>query len=606
MQVYGSPITYYAPNSIRPGGDAVSTQAAKDLLSAPVNQLPDKSDILRDSFHFAGQKVPSIDVGSPIAALRVLESIGYLTSLFQQTQSPITINLEKKSLSGGVQTDILKGIKNSFQTLNTTVSNLLQIDALNTRSAQSSKPESVTLTAGQESPIISASVVPKRVASNNVLVSNAQSFPYPALGLTGSFVVNGYNVSVVSADTIITIKDKINYGSDYNHNGIQDGPQDIDGTGQTGVIFIHPGRYTPGVYIVKDNEGKGSLYPSEDVNNTGLIVGGSKQNKVVAAIESNRLKLTSVAGGSTTIDLQDPDNVLLALGFFELNSKGRPIQKEAQYSGSVNLIVSPKKAVIKVDGETVTNDTNVFTGVVSDSEITVKKVSTTPAQVSTSLDPANAASRIKVLFNNFNDAIRKINGAMLASKAFETDSDIQRIRNALTQSQEKIPAVTKRNEGIDAVRAKHENQGMIGFELQNTKKNTLQETAVTSFVQSIKDQVMMPFTSAPVDLYKRLSSIGIRTKDDNTFAVNESDLKRALTVNTKEVLSLFTDPGTGILPQLKSQLSDILAKGIGRIDYKETKIETLAGIPVVLSQDFQKFVEGSTEQKKAQTLIAVA
>ena len=610
MQVYGSS-SYYLPNSN--SRNTASSQDAKNLLSLPANQLPGKNDILRESFFFAEQKTPQTDVSGPVAALRILQSLGYLTSLFQQTETPIIPNIDKKSQSVGVKTDILKGIKNSLQVLNSTVTRLLQNDALNTRSTQSSQPDAVALKAGKESPITSISVEAAQVSSSNTLASNEQSLPYSALGLTGNFIVNGYNISVVSSDTIITIKDKINYGSDYNHNGIQDGPQDIDGTGQSEIIFVRPGRFTPGVYIVKDNEGKGYLYPNEDANNTGLIVGGSKQNNIVATIENNRLKLASQAGGSNSIDLQDPDNVLLALGFFELNSKGMPIQKEVQYTTSnsvtrlpANLIISPEKAVIKIDGKTVTSDSNVFEGVVPDASLNVKLVSSAPAEISTFLDPTNATNQIKILFSHFNEAMKKLNGALMTSKIFETDVDIQRIRNALTQSQKKTSDAAKRNEGIDSVRAKYQNPSAIGFDVKNTEKNTVQETAVTSFVQSIKDQVEMPFKNSPADLYKRLSSMGIRTAEDNSFSVNEAELNQALTVNSKEVLDLLTNPETGILTRLKSHLSDILAKGIGRVDYKESKIEGISKVPITLADKFQDFAKNSAEQKKSQTLIAVA
>lgn len=302
---------------------AQSPQATSNTASPP-----NIGDILQSSLNYKEQNVPSITTGDPVSALRVLSDISFFASLYQQAQTPIIPNLDNKSV--GLKTDILGGIKSSLQTLDGTVTQLLQNGSLNTRSTQSTQSNVVEATADNTSPLTSVSVVAQQVASGNVLVSNAQSSTMPALGLTGSFYVNGYQIQVASTDSIVSIKDKINFGSDFNHNGVLDGPQDINGTGKPGIISIPPSQYGPGIYINKDPEGKGYLYPSEDVNNTGQLVGGSKQNMVSATIENNRLKLTSLASGSTKINLRDPNNILLSLGFFAYDSKGMSVQKDTQ------------------------------------------------------------------------------------------------------------------------------------------------------------------------------------------------------------------------------------------------------------------------------------
>lgn len=611
--INGFPSNYFpAWKILNPDQSAQSVREAQTNSRNPSNPPPGNNKILADSLHYNVEKIPSIEVTSSVGALRALDAMRYLTSLTEQIQTPSSQNIDKKSLRAGMQTDALINIRESLKTLSATVTSLLGRDSLNTRSAKSSKPDLVEAVAGRRSPITSVNVVPKQVSADNVLVSDEQPSTHPALGLTGDFVANGFKVSVVSTDTIHTLKDKINYGEDLNHNGKLDGSEDINGTGLPGTIFVHAGEYTPGVYIVKDQNGKGYLNPKEDTNDNGQLDGGTKNTKVVAAIENNRMTLTSLTGGANTIDLQDPDNILLALGFFERNAKGVSVQKEVQYTivntllpPSRDLMVSPKKSVITVDGQTFKSDSNTFIGAVEDATLTVNKASNSQVKISISIDPTDAFNKIKTLFNSFNEAIRKINNELVSTKTFEADTDIQRLRNQLTESQAKIPEASKRNEDMDVYLAKHENQQMIGFTVKSDK-GTLQEIAVSNQARSIKDQLASPFKNTPIDLQKRLSSIGIQTAEDSTFSLDEVGLKRALTINGDAVLNLFTDTQTGILPQLKKQLDSVLEKDLGRVDLKAVKIEGLTNIPGVLADKYQKYVETFTFQEKVKNLIAVA
>lgn len=589
-----------------------SVREAQTNSRNPSAPPPGNSKILADSLHYNVEKIPSIEVTSSVGALRALDAMRYLTALTEQIQTPSSQNIDRKSLRAGMQTDALINIRQSLKSLSATVTALMNRDALNTKSAKSANPDLVQAVAGRGSPVTSVNVVPKQVSAGNVLVSDEQPSTHPALGLTGNFVVNGFKVSVASTDTIHTLKDKINYGEDLNHNGKLDGSEDINGTGLPGTIFVHAGEYTPGVYIVKDQNGKGYLNPAEDANANGQLDGGTKNAKVVAAIENNRMTLTSLTGGANTIDLQDPDNILLALGFFERNAKGVSVQREVQYTivntllpPSRDLMVSPKKSVITVDGQTFKSDSNTFIGAVEDTTLTVNKTSNSQVKISLSIDPTDAFDKIKTLFNSFNDVIRKINNELITTKTFEADTDIQRLRNQLTQSQARIPEVTKQNDDMDVHLAKHENQQMIGFKT-NSDKGVLQEIAVSNQARSIREQLAGPFKSTPIDLQKRLSSIGIQSAEDSTFTLDEVGLKRALTINGDAVLNLFTDSQTGILPRLKEQLDSVLEKDLGRIDLKAVKIEGLTNIPGVLADKYQKYVETFTFREKVQNLIAVA
>ncbi|MBI4389201.1 MAG: hypothetical protein HY580_03390, partial [Nitrospinae bacterium] len=332
MEVNSFPSAYFPPFSfLRPAPTESQAREARTLLTTPVSPSPSPSDALFSSFIFVSQKTPPADLTGPLAAMRMLDSFSTLRTLSDQTQIPIVSNLDRKPRFSELQQDTLNDIKDSAQTLSSTVDRLLRKDSLNTRAVKTTPAGIVGAQAGNDTPLTAVAVVARQVSTGNALSSDVQSFPFPALGKTGSFVVNGVSVSVVSSDTIVTLKNKINRGEDTNGNGVLDGPEDLNGNGAADVIAVEPSKFGPGVYVAEDADGDGQLDSAEDANSNERLDGGTAEHKVAATIEDNRLKLTSRAGGSTKIDLQDPDDILLALGFFELNGKGLSIQKEVQF-----------------------------------------------------------------------------------------------------------------------------------------------------------------------------------------------------------------------------------------------------------------------------------
>jgi len=136
-----------------------------------------------------------------------------------------------------------------------------------------------------------------------------------------------------------------------------DGVEDINNNGTLDVISFSASEFGGGLYLTEDRNGNGELDPDEDTIDNDRLDGGTIESGVRASVVNNRLVLSSLAGGSTKIDLRDDDNILLQLGFFELNLKGLPIQKEFQFDAdqllvkfpSINLNVTPRPALVEVD-----------------------------------------------------------------------------------------------------------------------------------------------------------------------------------------------------------------------------------------------------------------
>ncbi|HCG72577.1 MAG TPA: hypothetical protein DE038_04635, partial [Nitrospina sp.] len=101
-------------------------------------------------------------------------------------------------------------------------------------------------------------------------------------------------------------------------------------------------------------------------------------------------------------------------------------------------------------------------------------------------------------------------------------------------------------------------------------------------------------------------SIGIRTLTDNTFGLDETEFKRGLEKNTREVFNLFINSETGILPLLAERLENIVLEGRGDLAIKQTKVIIQSGAPNILAENFRKFTENLNLNTTVQTLIAVA
>ena len=507
----------------------------------------------------------------------------------EKTQLPIVDDIERNSRFSDLKVDRLNELRDTFQTLRTTVNVFRNTDAFNLVAADSSRQDLVKIKAGMASPTEKFTVTPIKKAINNTLVSDEQS-KLDALGLSGNFYINGFKVSVETTDSVFDLKDKINYGEDTNKNSRLDRAEDINNNGILDTIKVSASEFGKGLYFTEDRNGNKILDPSEDTINNGRLDGGTQQNRVRANVIANRLTLKSFAGGSTSIDLRDDDNILLKLGFFELNLKGLPVQKELQFNNeklrqgirATNLNIEPQPALAEVDKtfndpEIVVSDFNKFLNIAENAVLTLEKQSTQMSNVQIFFDATNTLDQIKLFFNQFNDSLREINDILFQSKEFYKDKEIQKIRDELTfQPQDKTRIIEKRNEIIDIFRSASENLQTIGFSIKSNFKNPANQ----------------------------LTPTGIRTIDDSTFVIDETKLKKSLEVNGGETLKIFTDEETGLLPLLSQQLENLLRKNLGDLDQKLTQIQTNSS--TIALEKFRKFTDVSTLSNTVKNLIAVA
>jgi len=611
MQIFGVKNSNLVILRTSPSSNTIVPARSTEVSPRVVNTPSRSNDILLNSFLASSRKAATVELASAPGVFRVNEAFQFLRKNFRVPELPITQNLQNKSSITDLKRETLRGIRSALQNLASNVSSLREPGSLNIRSASSSRPKIVEASASGESPLGKFSVGPIRTAAGNVLVSDAQDPALGPLGLTGSFVINGFKVIVQSSDSLVDIKNKINFGEDTNRNGLLDPAEDFNGNNRIDTLAVAPSESGAGIFVIEDKNGSGILDPAEDANNNKRLDGGSGEIKVAASIQANRLVLTSLKGGAGTIDLQDNNNILLTLGFFQLNGKDFPILKEQQIDFSFNppkdLNRPPRTATIQVDGKTVTNNSNTIDNAIAATRLTLKQDSPLQTRIRIFTNTDQAAEQIKNFFDSFNESIIKINKALRSPSLFARDPGIQRIRNdILDNAQQDIRKVENRKQAIDTVRANRENNLALGLKSVNTEKSIIQEAGLTRIVQAIKDGITLPFKNTGKDLLQRLASVGIRTQQDDTISVNKAQLQRALEINPRGVLDLFDNPKTGILPRLSGEVSRILKTGLGDIDLKKTQVKLTSAIPSKLGSEFQRFVTNTTFRDKVQNLIAVA
>ena len=545
----------------------------------------------------------------PLATLRTADAISLLTQNFQAQTIPIIDDLENKETFVIARIRQLDDLSDSLKDLEETTTNLLSEGVLNPKSVSSSRFREVLAAVGKNAPLDSIEVRTVQLARRAELASNVFD-PSAQLNLSGSFSINGIEVPVASTDSLINIINKINFGEDFNQNGSLDLSEDVNGNGTLEILQLTNSEFGSGVFIKEDVNDNGEIEGSEDKNSNDRLDGGTPDHNVLALLRDNRLVLVSLAGGNNTIDLKDDNDVLFELGFFELDSRGAKAQKEIQLNDTErpdNLVIQPQQAMVEVDGKLFRGNSNIVSGAIEDTILMLRKVSDTASKITIFIDAPTFFAQIKTLFHQFNDSISKLNNLLEGSSTFESDEDIQDIRNELTtEIQKRVRILEERNRIINDFRGRSGNPRSTGISVTNTKKMVQQEVTVTSIVQATQRGLIFASQNGDENLLKRLSSLGIRTLTDNTFTIDEEEFARGLEKNTQEVFDLFTNSKTGILPLLSQQLEQIVRDDRGDLVLKKNKLLAQSEAPNAMKQNFRKFTENSNLEKTVQTLIAVA
>ena len=104
----------------------------------------------------------------------------------------------------------LDDLSDSLKDLEETVNSLLSNGILNPKSASSSRFREILASAGKDAPLDSSIEVRAVQLARTAELASDVFNPQAQLGQSGSFSINGIEVTVVSTDSLVTLKNKIN------------------------------------------------------------------------------------------------------------------------------------------------------------------------------------------------------------------------------------------------------------------------------------------------------------------------------------------------------------------------------------------------------------
>lgn len=542
-----------------------NTKVEKENKKDFINIRGNNSETIANSFWFMRREVPGVILFDGAAsAIKTRDTLKELENV-SPNDSPIVDKINFGSSFLNLKGMNFDGLASHLTELSNSSSSLSKRESLNIHKGSSANSDAVDISARFGSPDGEYKIQVHQLATAQQIVSNESSDPFKSLGLSGSFTINGYSISVTPSDSLNDIKDKINYGEDTNKNGRLDLSEDLNKNGKIDSFFIKgvksDGIYLNSISIFEDINSNRQLDPSEDINNNGRLDGGSDKINVKASIERNRLILTSTLYGDNKISLTDTDGILLSLGFFKLDGRGVSVQKEQQLlSNGENLNKEPQKALVSANGVKYEKNTNSISDLISDATINLKKSSSSEITVSISFDVTQALGNIKGFVDSFNKALRFINDQIASDKMLNKDEKVQNIRNNLVHNaNDEIMS----NDGTNHI-------SQIGIEKNKNERRYINQLSLTNLLSNLKEQFA---SKGGNSIYSNLDEIGITSLENDTLNINEDRLRESLKNNSNDVYKILSGSGDSITYRIGKQVESALNPKTGTIRFRKDVID---------------------------------
>ena len=246
----------------------------------------------------------------------------------------------------------------------------------------------------------------------------------------GTFYINGVSMQVKTTDTIVDIKNLINYGEDSNNNGRLDFSEDKNFNGQLDPYedvnannFLDSSEDLDADGILDQGEDRnlnGLLDISEDRNMNFKLDTGTQLHGVYARIVDNKLILQSTDPDGR-IFIEDDDRLLQSLGLIEIDYSGESVFK--------NEIHPSQKAIVDIDGELYDSDDNHFKGVIDGVDFTVSSHLQDKLKINVDLSVQHLLLGINEVIAAYNSLQQEIN-SLVSPKGYLRDSiHVNRIKS---------------------------------------------------------------------------------------------------------------------------------------------------------------------------------
>ncbi|GMT42457.1 MAG: hypothetical protein IEMM0002_0868 [bacterium] len=478
-------------------------------------------------FKFIGRNVPTVELtnASPLNALNAQNSEADLDR--SRKAHPLTekVNFGIRFLS--VQESRFSQVSDLLVSLRLNTALLRKPETYNIRSASSDSADVADADADRDAVLGRYEINVVRIARAHEIGSYVADEPSAALGLSGSFKINGRSVDVEASDSIFTLRDKINYGEDENRNGALDGPEDINGNGALDTLTA-PGVYTqegyiPPFFYSEDLNGNSVLDGTEDANGNLRLDGGGAEIGVRAVVAGNQLVLISDHTADIELRFKDPDRILERLGFiFRNDSTGLTATNKLN-----DQTVEPQKAVGDVDGEPFIETGNKVDDAIAGVTLNLKKSGS--FEVTVQNDPNLGIIPIIRFAMNFNLALRLLNSTIESGGALSKNRRIQSIQSDMVRSFYTAPAEPfgKLKSVADA-----------GISANESEPTAIKQPAFERLPQHENDRLSLP-GSGKYSFSSQSERIGVNSPDNFNIRLDGRRMSSALEENSAAVGELL-------------------------------------------------------------------
>ncbi|MFQ5432176.1 MAG: flagellar filament capping protein FliD [Nitrospinota bacterium] len=494
--------------------------------------LTDRQYVIGSQFRFIRRNVPTVEptLVSPLNSINIRD-----TDAFISRRRPIH-TLGIKSEFGGrflsEQKSRINQISDLLVRLRVRTREIQDKRNFDTGFAKSSDEALLETAARTGSVTGDYEVTITALAKSHELGSSEAAQVGRALGFSGSFRINGWNVDVTATDSLVGIRDKINQGEDTNGNGILDRAEDINGNGSIDVLSA-PAVYTqegylPSFYYNEDLNGNNILDASEDVNNTDTADGGYSQIGVRAVVAGNQLVFVSSEPADVELRFRDPNAVLERIGFlFRHNATGEVTTEKLN-----KQTVEVQKADINVDGEQVVSTKNRIENAIPG--VTLTLIATGSAAVSVADDPKAGVEPVANFTISYNDALRMINNSIQSGGALGKNLRLQSIHSDVVRSFYTPPDYTKGTLQSGTFKSLKE----VGVGSKPSEPTAIKQIAYSQIPKQLRDRSSLPGTGK-YSFLGQSKRIGINSSENFVIDLDRQKFIESLARDSTSVSELL-------------------------------------------------------------------
>ncbi|MBF0273798.1 MAG: flagellar filament capping protein FliD [Nitrospinae bacterium] len=570
--------------------NAITGEGEKNINKEDHIDLTRKGEMALQSHISSSTGIPSIG------------AIGYGSSFkFQGLANSIGRYNNVSIVSGqqSIDSDRLRAVskfwshlKTSLTSLREKTSQLTNFSNYSVNNVTSSNSSFVEVSTNPNAKAGQHTIVSSQLASFHVLESDQVVDENTALGLSGTFKVNESKITVTSTDTLINIRDKINYGEDSNKDGKLSGAEDYNGNGLIDTYVV--GKENSRIYIREDSNNDGVLSSKEDVNGNNVLDGGTKEHNIVATIYDKRLVLNYRGNDSrhNVIVSGDSDgqSVLESLGFIERRlAKELDQQSYSNESAAFRYVnkneTKAQDSILTVDNKQYTRYNNEVTDVISNATIKLKEVSNVEQTIKVKDTAEKALNLVKDFVDGYNEVMNFLNSSMDNSGGslalLRGNSSAAYVRQSL------LGSVTGGNTPDNIVIEKLREIGLPVNVNSKEKVNTLVAQNISDKLEKAGANGFQPGATVvgisagaltPVgsnSSFEALKAVNIGSASDGKIVFDKNELQKALLNNPGDIFNFFTDSQLGPATLVNDTLDVLLNKDNGTIANEENLLNQM-------------------------------